>query len=73
MTQLFGMVIAVGLTQITLDLLMKGPAFVAKKLKVNEIESELKGILYQTTKGFPTCLYDYRETGTVTFLSTDLI
>lgn len=44
-----------------------------KKLKVNEIESELKGILYQTTKGFPTCLYDYRETGTVTFLSTDLI
>ena len=41
-----------------------------KKLKVNGIESELTGTLYQTTGAFPTCLYDYRETGNVRFLST---
>ena len=34
-----------------------------KKLKVNGIESELTGTLYQTKTGFPTCLYDDRETG----------
>ena len=44
-----------------------------KKLKVNEIKSEIKGILHQNTSGFPTCLYDYREIGNVTFLSTDLV
>ena len=36
-----------------------------KKLEVNGIESEITGTLYQTTGAFPTCLYDYRETGNV--------
>ena len=44
-----------------------------KKLKVNEIESEITGLLYQATGAFPTCLYDYREIANVTFLSTALI
>ena len=44
-----------------------------KKLEVNGIESELRGTLYQTTGAFPICLYGYRETGNVRFLSTTLI
>ena len=44
-----------------------------KKIKVNEIESELTGTLYQTTGAFPICLYDYREIGNVISLSTSLI
>ena len=38
-----------------------------KKLKINGIESELTGTLYQTKTGFPTCLYDDRETGNLSF------
>ena len=44
-----------------------------KKLKVNKIETELKGTLYQTARAFPTCIYDYREIGNVKCLLTVLI
>ena len=44
-----------------------------KKLKVNGIKSEIKGTLLQTTGASPTCLYDYREIGNVTFMSIALI
>ena len=40
-----------------------------KKLKVNGIESELTGTLYQTKAGTPTCLYNYREIGNVPFFN----
>ena len=59
MTQLFGMVTAVGLKQIMLDLLRKNR--LSQKLRVNGIESELTGTLYQATGKSPSCLYDYRE------------
>ena len=44
-----------------------------KKLRVNRIESELTGTLYQATGKSPSCLYDYREIGNVKFLSAGSI
>ena len=63
MTRSFGMGIAIEFKQITLRLEIKVRVSARKTIEVYGVTSEIHGFFYRIDDGFPTCLYDFRETG----------